>query len=95
MSSTYNFTLLGPGNRYRFEARNLFHYVGKDEEPVEIYAQSEAHYLSLSGQLSQTRFSIKPNTSGLTTFIGCSPLRQIALIAAASVAQAYVAEALA
>ena len=94
VSSTYNFTLLGPGNRYRIEARNLFHYIGEDREPVEIYAQSEPHNLSLSGQLSRVRSSIRPNTSGLATFIGCSPLREITLTAAAPVAQAYVAEAL-
>lgn len=95
MSSTYNFTLLGPGNRYRFEARNLFHYVGKSGEPVELVAQSDAHQLTLLGQLSQVRASIRPNTiSQIATFIECSPLREVALTAAAPVAQAYVAEAL-
>ena len=94
VSSTYNFTLLGPGNRYRFEARNQFHYIGEDGEPVEIYAQSKPHHLSISGQLSRVRSSVGPNTSGLPTFIGCSPSREVALTAAAPVAQAYVAEAL-
>nr|P81054.2 RecName: Full=Peptidyl-Lys metalloendopeptidase; Short=MEP; AltName: Full=GfMEP; Flags: Precursor [Grifola frondosa]BAB82381.1 peptidyl-Lys metalloendopeptidase [Grifola frondosa] len=92
LSAAYNFTSSGAGT-YALEALNVFNYIDPEtNEPVEIWADAEAHTTAVSGKLAVVRAT--PTLTRPVTYNGCSSSEQSALAAAASAAQSYVAESL-
>ncbi|KIK06432.1 hypothetical protein K443DRAFT_674412 [Laccaria amethystina LaAM-08-1] len=89
LSEAYNFTSPGEGI-YSFEAQNVFYNVGDNGVITPIYADTQAHSVSLSGQLA-----IAPSrVSKRATFNGCSSSQQSALNSAAAAAKTYATSAL-
>lgn len=89
LSEAYNFTSPGEGT-YSFEAQNLFYNVGDNDEITPIYADTQAHSVSLSGQLAIAPSRVLKRT----TFNGCSSSQQSALNSAAAAAKTYATNAL-
>lgn len=90
VSEAYNFTSPGEGT-YSFEAlENVFYNVGDNGEMMPIYADTQAHSVSLSGQLA-----IAPSrVSKRAMFNECSSSQQSALNSAAAAAKTYATSAL-
>lgn len=90
LSEAYNFTSPGEGT-YSFEAlENVFYNVGDNGEMMPIYADTQAHSVSLSGQLA-----IAPSrVSKRAMFNECSSSQQSALNSAAAAAKTYATSAL-
>ncbi|OBZ68366.1 Peptidyl-Lys metalloendopeptidase [Grifola frondosa] len=92
LSKAYNFTMPGTG-KYTVEASRAFSYIDPEtNKHVETLADVEELYTAaVSGKLAV----VHPNQNLVEgTYNGCSSSEQSGLVAAASAAQSYVAEAL-
>lgn len=89
VSEAYNFTSPGEGT-YSFEAQNVFYNVGDNGEITPIHADTQAHSVSLSGQLAIASSRV----SKRATFDGCSSSEQSMINSAAAAAKTYATNAL-